>query len=73
MQGRRHHQFILREVFHRSGEIDLDVSIVERAVEELDMFPQVEMGIGLVRLLQRPFVVVRVEDAHFRFHVRPLE
>ena len=47
----------------RPGEIHRDIPVMQRGVKELDVLAQAEMLVGLHRLLQRPIVIVAVENA----------
>ena len=73
MQRRREDNFVSRQILARAREIHQDVAVVQRVVDELDVFAQVEKFVGRIRLLQRPVVVVRVKDAGFGGHPGALE
>ena len=54
------------EILRRAGEINRDVPVMEGVVEEMNVFPQTEMLVGLHRLLESPFVVMTVKNARLR-------
>ena len=65
MQRGRENNFVFRQVLGRARKIHEDIAVVERVVDQLDVLAQAEVFVRLVRLLQRPVVVVRIKDADF--------
>src|SRR5208282_1573486 len=65
MQRRRENNLVLKNILARPRKIHRDVAVVQRVVDELNVLAQVEIFVGLVRLLQRPVVFVAVKNADF--------
>ncbi len=65
MQRRREDDFVFRQILVRAREIHQDIPVVQRGVDELNVLAQAEKFVRRIGLLQRPFVVVRVNDARF--------
>ena len=64
VQGRRDHQLVLGEVVGRPREIDRDVPVMERVVEEHQVLPLLEQAGRRLGQLERPFVGVTEQDRH---------
>src|SRR6185436_16098078 len=58
LQGRSDDDFVFGQILGRPREIDGDVPVVQRVVEELNVLAQMEMFVGLLDELQVPIVVV---------------
>ena len=73
MQRRGKDKLVARQVLGGPREIHRDIPVMQRVVEELDVLAQAEELVRLHRLLQRPIIVVAVEDAGFRLHARAFD
>src|SRR5882672_6030261 len=69
MHGGGENEPVTGEVLGRAGKVHLDIAIVERVIEKLDMVTEIEKLVGLHGLLQSPIIVMAVKDAGFGLDV----
>src|ERR1700722_16440496 len=73
MKGRRDDEFIFRKVLGGPRKIYRDIAMMQSIIKKLDVFAQAEVFIGLHGLLQRPIIIMAVEDADVRDNFRALD
>src|SRR5882724_9419528 len=73
MERRRDDQLIAGKVLGGPRKIHRNIAVMKGVVEKLDMFAEAEMFVRLHWLLQRPIIVVAVEDTSFGLDVGPFD
>ena len=73
MERRGKDQFVPGKILGWAREIDGDIAAVKRAVIHQYVFPEIEVLVELLGLLEGPLVIVAVENAGFRHDFGPLQ